>query len=79
MASARAFAKLEKPPKFEVRHRNRCKLCGRPRAFMRKFDMCRLCFRKLALEGDVTGVTKSSWSRGPIRCLVRDEHDRSHF
>ena len=47
--------------KFPVRVRNRCKLCGRPRAFMRKFSMCRLCFRKLALEGDVTGVTKSSW------------------
>jgi small subunit ribosomal protein S14 len=47
--------------KYPVRVRNRCKLCGRPRAFMRKFHMCRLCFRKLALEGDVTGVTKSSW------------------
>ena len=47
--------------KYPVRVRNRCKLCGRPRAFMRKFSMCRLCFRKLALEGDVTGVTKSSW------------------
>jgi ribosomal protein S14 len=38
-----------------------CHLCGRPRAYMRKFALCRLCFRKLALEGDVTGVTKSSW------------------
>jgi small subunit ribosomal protein S14 len=44
-----------------VRLRNRCRLCGRPRAYMRKFALCRLCFRKLALEGDVTGVTKSSW------------------
>ena len=61
MARAKDFAKLNRPPKFTTRHRNRCKLCGRPRAFMRKFDMCRLCFRKLALEGDVTGVTKSSW------------------
>jgi len=37
------------------------RLCGRPRAYMRKFALCRLCFRKLALDGDVTGVTKSSW------------------
>ena len=36
-------------------------LCGRPRAYMRKFALCRLCFRKLALEGDIAGVTKSSW------------------
>ena len=45
----------------QLRLRNRCKLCGRPRAYMRKFALCRLCFRKAALEGDVTGVTKSSW------------------
>jgi len=44
-----------------IRLRNRCRLCGRPRAYMRKFALCRLCFRKLALDGDVTGVTKSSW------------------
>ena len=50
-----------KTPKYKVRLRNRCRLCGRPRAYMRKFALCRLCFRKLALEGDVTGVTKSSW------------------
>jgi small subunit ribosomal protein S14 len=55
------MAKEAKAPKYKIRLRNRCKLCGRPRAFMRKFSMCRLCFRKLALEGDVTGVTKSSW------------------
>ena len=61
MATTAKVAKEAKTPKYKVRHRNRCKLCGRPRAYMRKFDMCRLCFRKLALEGDVTGVTKSSW------------------
>ena len=61
MATTAKVAKEAKSPKYKVRRRNRCKLCGRPRAFMRKFDMCRLCFRKLALEGDVTGVTKSSW------------------
>ena len=47
--------------KFEVRRRNRCRRCGRPRAYMRKFALCRLCFRELALTGDVAGVTKSSW------------------
>jgi small subunit ribosomal protein S14 len=52
---------LPKKHKFEVRYRNRCPLCGRPRAYMRKFDMCRLCFRSLALRGDIPGVIKSSW------------------
>ena len=61
MATTAKMAKELKTPKFRIRLRNRCKLCGRPRAFMRKFAMCRLCFRKLALEGDVTGVIKSSW------------------
>jgi small subunit ribosomal protein S14 len=50
-----------KPPKFRVRLRNRCRLCGRPRGYLRKFALCRLCFRKLALEGEIAGVTKSSW------------------
>jgi small subunit ribosomal protein S14 len=57
-------AKLEKQKrklKFHVRVRNRCPLCGRPRAFMRKFQMCRLCFRGLALKGQLPGVVKSSW------------------
>jgi small subunit ribosomal protein S14 len=61
MASARAFAKMEKEPKFEVRFRNRCKVCGRSRGYYRKFELCRLCLRKYALAGDVPGVTKSSW------------------
>ena len=61
MATTAKMAKELKSPKFRIRLRNRCKLCGRPRGFMRKFKMCRLCFRRLALEGDVTGVTKSSW------------------
>ena len=61
MATTAKMAKEVKTPKYRIRLRNRCKLCGRPRAFMRKFKLCRLCFRKLALEGDVTGVIKSSW------------------
>jgi small subunit ribosomal protein S14 len=50
-----------KTPKWRVRQRNRCQQCGRPRAFLRKFEMCRLCFRKYALRGDIPGVIKSSW------------------
>lgn len=48
-------------PKFSVRRYNRCPLCGRPRGYMRMFDMCRCCFRKLAREGKIPGVVKSSW------------------
>ncbi len=47
--------------KYENRVRNRCMLCGRPRGYMRKFRMCRICFRRLALEGQIPGVAKSSW------------------
>lgn len=61
MATTAKRVKELKPPKFKVRLRNRCRLCGRPRGFLRKFELCRLCFRKLALEGEVTGVIKSSW------------------
>ncbi len=46
---------------FTTRRHNRCKLCGRPRGFLRKFSICRLCFRQLALRGDLPGVSKSSW------------------
>jgi small subunit ribosomal protein S14 len=48
-------------PKFKVRRYNRCPLCGRSRGYHRKFDMCRLCVRKLALSGELPGVVKSSW------------------
>jgi small subunit ribosomal protein S14 len=61
MATTAKIAKEDKKAKYAIRHRNRCHRCGRPRAFMRKFALCRLCFRKLALEGDVAGVVKSSW------------------
>lgn len=44
-----------------VRQRNRCNLCGRPRGYLRKFGICRLCFRGLALKGEIPGVAKSSW------------------
>ncbi len=47
--------------KFPTRLRNRCKNCGRPRGFLRKFSLCRICFRKFALAGEIPGVTKASW------------------
>ncbi len=47
--------------KYVTRVRNRCQLCGRPRGYIRRFDLCRICFRRLALEGKIPGVTKSSW------------------
>lgn len=61
MARKALIEKSEKTPKFAVRVRNRCKLCGRPRAYMRIFMMCRMCFRKNALEGLLPGVKKTSW------------------
>jgi len=50
-----------KKPKFMTRKVNRCRVCGRSRGYLRKFQMCRICFRKLASEGKLPGVTKSSW------------------
>jgi small subunit ribosomal protein S14 len=61
MATTAKIARETKGLKYAIRRRNRCRLCGRPRAYMRKFALCRLCFRKLALEGDIAGVIKSSW------------------
>ncbi len=52
---------FSKKPKFAVRQHSRCRLCGRSRAYLRKFALCRICFRKLALEGHLPGVKKSSW------------------
>jgi small subunit ribosomal protein S14 len=53
--------KCKREPKFGVRAYFRCRLCGRSRAYMRKFGICRICFRNLALRGQIPGVTKSSW------------------
>jgi small subunit ribosomal protein S14 len=53
--------KAERSPKFKVRRYNRCPLCGRPRAFFRRFKMCRLCLRDLARKGQIPGLTKASW------------------
>ena len=61
MARKSLIAKASRPPKFKVRAYNRCRRCGRSRAYLRKFGMCRICFRELALQGDIPGITKASW------------------
>lgn len=61
MAKKSWRVKQEREPKFKVRKYSRCKLCGRSRAYMRNFGMCRLCFRKLAAEGQIPGIRKASW------------------
>jgi small subunit ribosomal protein S14 len=61
MAKKSKIAQSARKPKFAVQHRNRCHICGRPRAFIRKFGLCRICFRHLALLGQLPGVVKASW------------------
>jgi len=61
VAKTALIEKSKRTPKFKVRAHNRCKTCGRPRAFYRKFGMCRICFRENAHKGVVPGVTKASW------------------
>ena len=53
--------KAERKPKFAVRQHNRCDRCGRPRAFYRRFRLCRICLRNFALKGQIPGMTKASW------------------
>ena len=57
----KSMIEREKKRKFKVRLRNRCSRCGRPRGYMRRFGLCRICFRELANEGVIPGVVKSSW------------------
>jgi len=61
MATTAKRVKDARKPKFSSRKHNRCHLCGRPRGYLRKFGVCRLCFRGLALKGEIPGVNKSSW------------------
>jgi len=61
MAKRAMIEKQKRTPKFAVRAYNRCNRCGRPRGYMRKFGICRVCFREMASAGDIPGVTKSSW------------------
>jgi small subunit ribosomal protein S14 len=61
MAKKSSIVKFQKKQKFEVRNVNRCNICGRARGYMRKFGLCRICFRELAVKGELPGVLKSSW------------------
>jgi small subunit ribosomal protein S14 len=55
------IAKSKRPTRYPVQQHNRCERCGRPRAYIRKFGLCRICFRELALKGQLPGVIKASW------------------
>ncbi|MBA3276843.1 MAG: type Z 30S ribosomal protein S14 [Chloroflexia bacterium] len=61
MAKTSSIVRSQRTPKFSTRAHSRCRVCGRPRAYMRKFGVCRICFRELASVGRLPGVTKSSW------------------
>ncbi|TAK20062.1 MAG: type Z 30S ribosomal protein S14 [Chloroflexota bacterium] len=61
MAKVSMIVKSKRAPKFKVQRHNRCYTCGRPRAYIRKFGLCRICFRGLALVGEIPGIVKSSW------------------
>ena len=61
MAKKCLLEKQKRKSKFKVREYSRCRRCGRPRAFMRRFGLCRICFREMALAGDLPGVVKASW------------------
>ncbi len=61
MAKKSMIMKANKPQKFKVREYTRCKRCGRPHAVLKKYGICRICFRELAYKGQIPGVTKSSW------------------
>jgi small subunit ribosomal protein S14 len=61
MAKKALVQKANRRPKFRVRAYTRCRRCGRPRAVYRRFGLCRLCFRQLAHQGEIPGITKASW------------------
>lgn len=61
MAKTSKIVRETKKLKYKIRYRNRCRLCGRPRGYLRKFGICRLCFREYAHKGEIPGVRKASW------------------
>tara|TARA_B100001996_G_C18542635_1_gene547535 strand:+ start:645 stop:830 length:186 start_codon:yes stop_codon:yes gene_type:complete len=61
MAKKSQIQKANRKAKFSTRKKNRCFKCGRPHAYLRRFGLCRLCFREMALKGEIPGVTKASW------------------
>ncbi len=61
MAKKGLIEKAKRTPKYPVRQHNRCRVCGRPKGYIRRFALCRICFREHAHRGFLPGVTKSSW------------------
>ena len=61
MAKVSNIVKFKKKQKYSTRSKNRCNLCGRARAYMRRFGLCRICFRELAMKGELPGVVKATW------------------
>lgn len=61
MAKKSSIVKFQHKQKFQTRDVNRCALCGRSRSYLRRFGLCRICFREKALKGELPGVTKASW------------------
>ncbi|HPN89036.1 MAG TPA: type Z 30S ribosomal protein S14 [Candidatus Omnitrophota bacterium] len=61
MAKKALINKSKLKPKFSTRQHNRCQLCGRPKGYLRRFGVCRICFRELAWRGELPGVKKASW------------------
>ena len=61
MAKKSLIVKSKRPARFKTQQHNRCQICGRPRGFIRRFTLCRISFRRLALAGVIPGVTKASW------------------
>ncbi len=61
MAKVSSIVKFNTPQKFTTRERNRCNICGRARSYMRRFGLCRICFRELAVKGELPGVLKATW------------------
>ena len=61
MAKKSMIAKQKRTPKYSARSYNRCELCGRPHGYIRKFGICRICFRERAYKGEIPGVKKASW------------------
>lgn len=61
MAKTSDIVKFQRKQKYSTREKNRCMLCGRSRAYMRIFGLCRICFRERALKGELPGVKKASW------------------
>jgi len=61
MAKTSMIVKATRPQKYSTRVHNRCKICGRPHGYLRKYGVCRICFRELAYDGVIPGMKKSSW------------------